>query len=157
LIFVKAARRGCDTVTGDNSPRGVAPRGSSKEVFSMRNRTIALAALSSAALLLAACGGGGASSAQRAKLVELCKAGDSKPESCECQVDAMLSEGDPKIVAFMVAMADLEEKAKADPAYAEKMMEEAMKAAGFATQEEFQKAMMEMSTKVQPKIDACKK
>jgi hypothetical protein len=69
----------------------------------------------------------------------------------------MLKEGDPKVVAFMVAMADLEAKVKADPASADKVMEEAIKAAGFANQEEFGKAMAEMQTKLEPKIEACKK
>ena len=69
----------------------------------------------------------------------------------------MLKEGDPKVVAFMVAMIGLEEKVKADPASADKVMEEAIKAAGFANQEEFGKTMAEMQTKLEPKIEACKK
>jgi galactitol-specific phosphotransferase system IIB component len=122
----------------------------------MRGKILIASAVSAAALVLAACGGG-ASSEQRTKLVELCKKNEPKPESCECQVDVMLKEGDPKVVAFMVAMADLEEKVKADPASAAKMMEDAIKAAGFADQEEFGKTMAEMQTKLEPKIEACKK
>lgn len=122
----------------------------------MRGNILIATAVSAAALLLAACGGG-ASSEQRSKLIELCKKNEAKPESCECQVDVMLKEGDPKVVAFMVAMADQEEKVKADPASAEKVMEEAIKTAGFANQEEFGKAMAEMQSKLEPKIEACKK
>jgi hypothetical protein len=122
----------------------------------MRGSIFIVGAVSAATLLLVACGGG-ASPEQRSKLIELCKNNEAKAESCECQVDLMLKEGDPKVVAFMVAMADLEAKVKADPASADKVMEEAIKAAGFANQEEFGKAMEEMQTKLEPKIEACKK
>lgn len=121
----------------------------------MGGKILVVTAVSAAALILAACGGG--SSEQRSKLVAFCKKNEAKAESCECQVDVMMKEGDPKIIAFMVAMADLEEKVKADPANADKVMEEAMKAAGFANQEEFGKAMAEMQAKLEPKIEACKK
>jgi hypothetical protein len=122
----------------------------------MRRQILIAAAVSASVFALAACGGG-ASSEQRAKLIDLCKKSEPKPETCECQVDVMLKEGDPKAVAFMVAMVGLEEKVKADPASAEKVMEEAMKAAGFADQEEFGKTMADMQTKLESKIEACKK
>jgi len=120
----------------------------------MRGKILVAAAMSAAALTLAACGGG--ASEQRTKLVELCKKSEAKTESCECQVDVMLKDGDPKLVAFMVAMAGLDEKVKTDPAGAAKAMEDAIKGAGFADDAEFTKAMGEMQTKLGPQIEACK-
>jgi hypothetical protein len=119
-------------------------------------KTFASVTLCAGVLVLAACGGG-TNPQQRAKLIELCKAGDDKPEACECQVDVMLKDGDPKIIAVMVAMADAQEKVKADPTGADKVLSDAIKAAGFADEAEFGKAMSEVQTRLQPMIDECKK
>ena len=76
------------------------------------------------------------------KLVELCKAGGEKPESCECQAKAIIDNADPRVVTVLIAV------------QSGKSEEEALKEAGL-TQEEFAKLMTEADPKITPALEAC--
>ena len=114
--------------------------------------TIAKIALS-AALPLFLLAGAAAADETSDKLLAMCKAGDEKPETCECQVKAIVDNVDPRAVAVLVASGDAE--AAADQAAKDKIIADALAAAGI-TQEEFEKLMGEGSAKAGPAMEACK-
>ena len=81
--------------------------------------TIAKFALS-AALPLFLLAGAAAADETSDKLLAMCKAGDEKPETCECQVKAIVDNVDPRAVAVLVASGDAE--AAADQAAKDKII-----------------------------------
>lgn len=100
--------------------------------------------------LIALCG---SATANADKLLEMCKAEEEKPESCDCQVKAITDNADPRYIQVMVAM--LEAMQANPPADPQKAMTDALAAAGL-TQEEFTKMQTETESKIGPAMEACK-
>lgn len=88
------------------------------------------------------------------KLLAMCKAGDPKPETCECQVKAMTDNVDAKVLEVLVATAGLPETAT--QADRDKATADALAAAGL-TQEEYDAKMKDGMAKAVPAMEACSK
>lgn len=112
-------------------------------------KTFTAFALSGAVLLFT---GGAAADELSDGLLAMCKAGDPKPETCECQVKGMVESVDARALKVLVASMSLPETASA--ADREKALKDALAATGL-TQEEYEKLMQEGMTKAQPVMEAC--
>lgn len=106
------------------------------------------------ALPLASFAGIAQADANADTLIAACKKSEPKPETCECQVNALVENADARYVQVLAAIM-ANEAAMGDPAAAEKVMADALAAAGL-TAEEFEKLGTEAEAKVGPAMEACK-
>ncbi|BCW89226.1 hypothetical protein sos41_23830 [Alphaproteobacteria bacterium SO-S41] len=107
-----------------------------------------------AALPLFMLAGSAAADAIGDELLAMCKAGDQKPESCECQVKALTDNVDPKALAVLAATGKAENAAT--PEEKAKIIADALAAAGL-TQEEYEKLLGEGAQKAGPAMAECSK
>lgn len=89
------------------------------------------------------------------KLLEMCKADEPNPATCECQVKALEENVDAKVLKAMIAMQEAS-KTATTPEETEKAAAAALAEAGM-TMEEFEKAMAASMEKVGPAMEACSK
>lgn len=87
------------------------------------------------------------------KLVAMCKS-NAQEKNCECQVKVLIDNADPKLVSFLLAMAEGSAKAKS-PEDKMNVMKDALKAAGL-TMDEYEKLQAEAQIKGKDAMAACK-
>ena len=84
------------------------------------------------------------------RLMALCKQNEPKPETCDCQVKAILESADPRVVTVMLALSAV------PPSQGnENTMADILKANGL-TQEEFDRLSKDAEAKAGPALEKCK-
>lgn len=89
-----------------------------------------------------------------AVLLATCQKSEAKPETCECQVKAIVDNSDPRYVQVLAYILSHEADI-GTPEGLEKVTADALAAAGI-TQEEYTKLEAEAQAKAGPLADACK-